>query len=275
MEEGWMEEWEQDVTWCRSMIQAWMDPSGEDERQWNEGEKHPGEEDQKEEQRFDGHTTKPTYRCPHPNAVEAPSYLDRVQTHRLFAETNEILNRTFQQCCSKVQLKVEGQCQRYITEHRPAMSNKPPYPHANTKSQRVAMLRNLMGKIRKQRCRTLEQLCWLQPAYRQYLWGGSNEATTLRLAETLLDSVYREAGEHLQQIQGTKRSKKINRIHVKPQQLLKEWLFANFLHPYPSDKDRRELAEATGISESQVSTWFINARVRFWKPFIEDLVREK
>ncbi|BBN20333.1 protein MpBELL1 [Marchantia polymorpha subsp. ruderalis] len=51
--------------------------------------------------------------------------------------------------------------------------------------------------------------------------------------------------------------------------VLKAWLFTNFLHPYPKDVDKESLASATGLTRSQVSNWFINARVRVWKPMIE------
>ncbi|XP_057745430.1 homeobox protein BEL1 homolog [Arachis stenosperma] len=44
--------------------------------------------------------------------------------------------------------------------------------------------------------------------------------------------------------------------------VLRAWLFEHFLHPYPSDVDKHILARQTGLSRSQVSNWFINARVR-------------
>lgn len=53
--------------------------------------------------------------------------------------------------------------------------------------------------------------------------------------------------------------------------LLRAWLFEHFLHPYPSDVDKHMLAHQTGLSRSQVSNWFINARVRLWKPMVEEM----
>uniref|UniRef100_A0A0E0GG33 POX domain-containing protein n=1 Tax=Oryza nivara TaxID=4536 RepID=A0A0E0GG33_ORYNI len=41
--------------------------------------------------------------------------------------------------------------------------------------------------------------------------------------------------------------------------ILRAWLFEHFLHPYPSD----------------VSNWFINARVRLWKPMVEEMYVEE
>ncbi|KAL5225128.1 hypothetical protein ABZP36_011767 [Zizania latifolia] len=57
--------------------------------------------------------------------------------------------------------------------------------------------------------------------------------------------------------------------------VLRAWLFEHFLHPYPNDVDKHILARQTGLSRSQVSNWFINARVRLWKPMIEDMYKEE
>ncbi|OIW15777.1 hypothetical protein TanjilG_04312 [Lupinus angustifolius] len=53
--------------------------------------------------------------------------------------------------------------------------------------------------------------------------------------------------------------------------ILKAWLFEHFLHPYPTDNDKHMLATQTGLSRNQVSNWFINARVRVWKPMVEEI----
>lgn len=53
--------------------------------------------------------------------------------------------------------------------------------------------------------------------------------------------------------------------------VLRAWLFEHFLHPYPSDVDKHILSRQTGLSRSQVSNWFINARVRLWKPMVEEM----
>ncbi|OIW09131.1 hypothetical protein TanjilG_11269 [Lupinus angustifolius] len=53
--------------------------------------------------------------------------------------------------------------------------------------------------------------------------------------------------------------------------ILKAWLFEHFLHPYPTDNDKHMLATQTGLSRNQVSNWFINARVRLWKPMVEEI----
>ncbi|KAH9696350.1 homeobox domain-containing protein [Citrus sinensis] len=57
--------------------------------------------------------------------------------------------------------------------------------------------------------------------------------------------------------------------------ILRAWLFEHFLHPYPKDTDKIMLARQTGLTRSQVSNWFINARVRLWKPMVEEMYKEE
>ncbi|KAE9586871.1 hypothetical protein Lal_00004592 [Lupinus albus] len=56
--------------------------------------------------------------------------------------------------------------------------------------------------------------------------------------------------------------------------VLRDWMFQNFLHPYPKDAEKHLLAVKSGLTRSQVSNWFINARVRLWKPMIEEMYAE-
>lgn len=56
--------------------------------------------------------------------------------------------------------------------------------------------------------------------------------------------------------------------------VLRAWMFQNFLHPYPKDAEKHLLALKSGLTRSQVSNWFINARVRLWKPMIEEMYSE-
>uniref|UniRef100_J3LB16 Homeobox domain-containing protein n=1 Tax=Oryza brachyantha TaxID=4533 RepID=J3LB16_ORYBR len=43
---------------------------------------------------------------------------------------------------------------------------------------------------------------------------------------------------------------------------------------YPKDSEKEMLAARSGLSRNQVSNWFINARVRLWKPMIEEMCEE-
>ncbi|XP_008220456.1 PREDICTED: homeobox protein ATH1 [Prunus mume] len=56
--------------------------------------------------------------------------------------------------------------------------------------------------------------------------------------------------------------------------VLRAWMFQNFLHPYPKDAEKHVLAVKSGLTRNQVSNWFINARVRLWKPMIEEMYSE-
>ncbi|KAK8489063.1 hypothetical protein V6N11_009240 [Hibiscus sabdariffa] len=85
---------------------------------------------------------------------------------------------------------------------------------------------------------------------------------------------------------GVQKSGGVNMSFLEPQQqgwrpqrglperavaILRAWLFEHFLHPYPTDTDKHMLATQTGLSRNQVSNWFINARVRVWKPMVEEI----
>ena len=70
---------------------------------------------------------------------------------------------------------------------------------------------------------------------------------------------------------------KFNAQSVKTQPL-RDWLLAHFDKPYPDDADKVTLAEASGMTRAQVGNWFINARVRIWRPMVlrlgEEIERE-
>ncbi|CAN6722286.1 unnamed protein product [Malus baccata var. baccata] len=57
--------------------------------------------------------------------------------------------------------------------------------------------------------------------------------------------------------------------------ILRAWLFEHFLLPYPKDSEKIMLARQTGLTRNQVANWFINARVRLWKPMIEEMYKEE
>ncbi|KAK9066659.1 hypothetical protein SSX86_013982 [Deinandra increscens subsp. villosa] len=57
--------------------------------------------------------------------------------------------------------------------------------------------------------------------------------------------------------------------------ILRAWLFEHFLNPYPKDSEKIMLARQTGLTRGQIANWFINARVRLWKPMIEDMYKEE
>ncbi|XP_047130546.1 homeobox protein PKNOX2 isoform X2 [Hydra vulgaris] len=48
--------------------------------------------------------------------------------------------------------------------------------------------------------------------------------------------------------------------------ILKSWLFQHLLHPYPSEEEKRILAQKANLSSLQLNNWFINARRRILQP---------
>ncbi|KAL0314650.1 UNVERIFIED_CONTAM: BEL1-like homeodomain protein 7 [Sesamum angustifolium] len=65
--------------------------------------------------------------------------------------------------------------------------------------------------------------------------------------------------------------------------ILRAWLFEHFLHPYPKDSEKIS-RKADRINQESgkylqeriiVANWFINARVRLWKPMIEEMYKEE
>uniref|UniRef100_A0A914HEC2 Homeobox protein unc-62 n=1 Tax=Globodera rostochiensis TaxID=31243 RepID=A0A914HEC2_GLORO len=47
------------------------------------------------------------------------------------------------------------------------------------------------------------------------------------------------------------------------------WLFNNITHPYPTEEQKKQLANETGLTILQVNNWFINARRRIVQPMID------
>lgn len=53
--------------------------------------------------------------------------------------------------------------------------------------------------------------------------------------------------------------------------LLKEWLLSHMMLPYPGNEEKLALCKATNLDISQINNWFINARVRIWKPLVREV----
>lgn len=51
--------------------------------------------------------------------------------------------------------------------------------------------------------------------------------------------------------------------------VLKTWLFQHLLHPYPTEEEKKTLAEHTNLNILQVNNWFINARRRILQPMVD------
>lgn len=51
--------------------------------------------------------------------------------------------------------------------------------------------------------------------------------------------------------------------------IMRAWLFQHLTHPYPSEDQKKQLAQDTGLTILQVNNWFINARRRIVQPMID------
>lgn len=51
---------------------------------------------------------------------------------------------------------------------------------------------------------------------------------------------------------------------------MKDWLFKHLGHPYPSEDEKRKIAQQTGLTILQVNNWFINARRRILQPMMNE-----
>jgi len=67
----------------------------------------------------------------------------------------------------------------------------------------------------------------------------------------------------------SKRNKKRGIFPKVATNIMRAWLFQHLTHPYPSEEQKKELADQTGLTLSQVNNWFINARRRIVQPMID------
>ncbi|VDN19153.1 unnamed protein product [Dibothriocephalus latus] len=67
----------------------------------------------------------------------------------------------------------------------------------------------------------------------------------------------------------TKRQKKRGIFPKVATNTMRAWLFQHLSHPYPSEEQKKQLAQDTGLTILQVNNWFINARRRIVQPMID------
>ena len=60
--------------------------------------------------------------------------------------------------------------------------------------------------------------------------------------------------------------KKRRNLSSEARSVLRAWLKDHEDDPYPSEEEKKRLCKKTAINMEQLSNWFINARVREWKP---------
>eukprot|EP01080_Neovahlkampfia_damariscottae_P003628 gene3628-6444_t len=76
--------------------------------------------------------------------------------------------------------------------------------------------------------------------------------------------------EFIQFIEKTMKGKN-NPLPDDAKKVLRDWFLQNFKHPYPTDSQKNELQNKSGLTRTQVNNWFINKRVRVWRPLIQKI----
>ncbi|XP_023225218.1 homeobox protein Meis1-like isoform X3 [Centruroides vittatus] len=76
-------------------------------------------------------------------------------------------------------------------------------------------------------------------------------------------------GEDDDDDRGKKRQKKRGIFPKVATNIMRAWLFQHLTHPYPSEDQKKQLAQDTGLTILQVNNWFINARRRIVQPMID------
>jgi hypothetical protein len=70
--------------------------------------------------------------------------------------------------------------------------------------------------------------------------------------------------------QGRRRS---NSLQPHVVEYLKKWLMCeeHINHPYPTEEEKKVMVADTGIDMKRLNNWFVNNRIRYWKPRFEAL----
>ncbi|ELK18605.1 Homeobox protein Meis3, partial [Pteropus alecto] len=76
-------------------------------------------------------------------------------------------------------------------------------------------------------------------------------------------------GEDEELDQERRRNKKRGIFPKAATNIMRAWLFQHLSHPYPSEEQKKQLAQDTGLTILQVNNWFINARRRIVQPMID------
>jgi len=82
-------------------------------------------------------------------------------------------------------------------------------------------------------------------------------------------------GEDEEDERNKKRQKKRGIFPKTATNIMRSWLFKHIQHPYPSEDQKKQLAQETGLTILQVNNWFINARRRIVQPMIDQNNRQE
>ncbi|XP_031488666.1 homeobox protein BEL1 homolog [Nymphaea colorata] len=193
-----------------------------------------------------------------PVSASADHNEHRRKKNRLISMLDEVY-RKYRHFCGQLQAVVAS------FESVAGLNNAAPYTSmaAKAMSRHFRHLKSAISNQLKFTCKVLGEDCFLSGTARGDeisklgLEGGvqQRDAGSLRINEPQQQQVWRPQ----------------RGLPERAVAVLRAWLFEHFLHPYPTDTDKQTLAKQTGLTRSQVSNWFINARVRLWKPMVEEI----
>jgi hypothetical protein len=64
-------------------------------------------------------------------------------------------------------------------------------------------------------------------------------------------------------------------LSKKSTSILREFLQTHWSNPYPTQTEREELRQQTGLTITQINNWFTNARRRIWRPSLKKSLNKK
>lgn len=75
---------------------------------------------------------------------------------------------------------------------------------------------------------------------------------------------------------GKSKSRKSSSLPSETVEYLKQWIMSpeHIAHPYPTEQEKAQIMEDTGIEMKQLTNWFVNNRKRYWKPRVEAKIRK-
>ncbi|KOM35461.1 hypothetical protein LR48_Vigan02g161100 [Vigna angularis] len=62
------------------------------------------------------------------------------------------------------------------------------------------------------------------------------------------------------------KKRKKGKLPKEARRILLDWWSTHYRWPYPTEEEKVQLSEMTGLEQKQINNWFINQRKRHWKP---------
>eukprot|EP00817_Percolomonadidae_sp_ATCC50343_P001659 CAMPEP_0117422812 /NCGR_PEP_ID=MMETSP0758-20121206/3581_1 /TAXON_ID=63605 /ORGANISM="Percolomonas cosmopolitus, Strain AE-1 (ATCC 50343)" /LENGTH=280 /DNA_ID=CAMNT_0005205665 /DNA_START=51 /DNA_END=893 /DNA_ORIENTATION=- len=146
---------------------------------------------------------------------------------------------------------------------------------------------NVLLEIRQQRRGVITLLneaihhvdaCIVEHVNKAYPGGGSTREEDPQFAsmrKMTIKKLYGDAETHFQEYVRRLITQYVPRsLPSASTKTLKTWFINNVSNPYPNEDQKQQLSNETGLTITQINNWFINKRVRLWKPLVDRLKQE-